>query len=357
MKLRAALISLGSTSSKWVGKAMEKYFDEVDMYDIREIEVIMGKKPEVLYKGKPIPNYDCVYSKGSFRYNALLRAISMILYNKCYMPIKPISFTIGHDKLLTQLILDKHNVPMPKTYLAATPKAARDILKKVNYPMIMKFPEGTHGKGVMYADSFASASSLLDALTALNQPFLIQEYIETGGKDIRAVVIGNEVFAMERKAEKGEERANIHTGGKGKAISLDYNAKKIAINAAKIIGAEICAVDLLEDVKEHVVIEVNLSPGLQGITEVTTVDIADKIAKYLYEQTKLIKTTEKEKESNEIMKNIEEKNETAKEIITNLTFRGEKILLPELAKKISKLSEDDEVCLSLKKGMIVVKKS
>jgi len=356
MKIKAALISMRSDSSKWIVKAMKKYFDEVDDYDIREIEVNMGKKPEVLYKGKPIQSYDCIYAKGSFRYNPLLRAISSILNDKCYMPIKPTAFTIGQDKLLTQLKLDQNNIPMPKTYLASTTKAARGILKKVNYPIIMKFPEGTQGKGVMFADSFAGASSLLDALTALKQPFLIQEYVETGGTDIRAVVIGDEVVAMKRTAEQGEERANIHRGGKGKAITLDYEAKKIAVDAAKTIGAEICAVDLLEGFNEYFVIEVNLSPGLQGITKTTNVDVADKIAKYLYERTKAIKTSEKEKQSSELIKTLE-KGETERDIIMNLTFRGEKILLPELAKKISKFSEDDEVCLKLKKGRIVVEKS
>jgi len=357
MKLKAAIISLGSTSSKWIAKAMKKYFDEVDEYDIRDIEVNLGKKPEVLHKGKIIPEYDCVYAKGSFRYNPLLRAITTIIYNKSYMPIAATAFTIGQDKLLTQLKLDQNNIPMPKTYLASTPKSARNILKKINYPIIMKFPEGTQGKGVMYADSFASASSLLDALTALKQPFLIQEYVETGGVDIRAFVIGDEVIAMKRKAEKGEERANIHAGGEGIPVLLDYEQKKIAVNAAKTIGAEICGVDILESIKGPLVIEVNLSPGLQGITAATNIDIADKIARLLYEKTSSIKKSEKDKGATEIMKVITEDNEIEKEIITNLVFRGEKILLPELASKISKIKEEDEVCLKLKKGKIVIEKS
>ena len=202
MKLKAALISLGSTSSKWIGKAMQKYFDEVDSYDIKGIEVTLGDKPMVLYKGEPIPKYDCVYAKGSFRYNPILRSITSILQKESYMPITSTAFTIAHDKLITQLVLDQNKIPMPKTYLASTAKSARDILKKLNYPIIMKFPEGTQGKGVMYADSFASASSLLDTLTALKQPFLIQEFVETGGTDIRAFIIGKESFGVKRKAEK-----------------------------------------------------------------------------------------------------------------------------------------------------------
>jgi len=213
--MRAALISLGSKSSEWTAEAMRKHFDEVDELDLKDMEInISGKKSEVLYQGKPIINYDCIFAKGSFRYAPLLRSLTSLLKNKCYMPLSASSFTIGHDKLLTQLRLQKHNIPMPKTYLAATTYAAKQILEKVNYPIIMKFPQGTQGKGVLVADSYASASSMLDALTALNQPFLIQEFVDTGGTDVRAIVVGDKVVAaMKRKADIKEARANIHAGG------------------------------------------------------------------------------------------------------------------------------------------------
>ena len=356
MRLSAALISLGSTSSRWLAKAMKKYFDEVDEYDLKNIEINLGKETSVLYKGKEIKEHDCIYAKGSFRYSLPLRGLTSILYKKCYMPITSIAFTFGHDKLLTQLRLDQKGVPMPRTYLASSPKAAREILGKVNYPIIMKFPRGTQGKGVMFADSFASASSLMDALTALKQPFLIQEYIDTGGIDIRAVVIGNEVIAMKRRAVRGEARANIHAGAKGRALSLDDETKKIAVNAARAIGADICAVDILESAKGPLVIEVNLSPGLQGITEAAQLDVADKIAKLLYENTKTIKSAEKDKGSAEIINIMEEKEEIEKEILTNLNFRGDRIMLPELASKISRLKEGDEIALKLKKGKISIEK-
>ena len=111
-----------------------------------------------------------------------------------------------------------------------------EVLKKVNYPIIMKFPKGTQGKGVMVADSFAGASSLLDALDFLKQPFIIQEFIETDGSDVRAIVIGDKVVAsMARRAKEDEKRANIHAGGKGEAITLDSHTKKIAIDTAKVL--------------------------------------------------------------------------------------------------------------------------
>jgi len=356
--MKAALISLGSVSSKQTAEAMKKYFKKLDEIDLKTIEInISSDKLDVLCDGKPIKNYDCVFVKGSFRYEALLKSIAYALYDKTYMPIKPETFTIGHDKLITHLYLKKHDIPMPKTYLAATTESAKKILREVNYPIIMKFPQGTGGKGVMLADSFASASSMLDALTALNQPFIIQEYVETDGVDIRAFVVGDKVVAaMKRKAVYGEKRSNIHTGGVGEVCELDNYTKKIAIKSAQAVGAEICAIDIVEGAKGPLVIEVNLSPGLQ-ISKITKIDVADKIAKYLYKRAKECSETEKINNTKKMYDEIGiKKTEKIKEIITNLDFRGERILLPEAVTNITKITEDDEVTIAAEKGEIKIKK-
>jgi len=358
--MKAALISLGSVSSRWIAKAMRKYFGSVDEINIRDMEVNLSpKKLNVLYKGDPLGKYDCIYARGSFKYKSLLKSITVGLYDSTYMPIKPIAFSLGHDKLLTQLDLQKHNIPMPKTYLTPTTSSAKAILEDVNYPIIMKFPSGTGGKGVMYAESFAAASSMLDALTALKQPFIIQEYIETEGVDIRIIVAGNNVVAaMKRKAERGEKRSNIHAGGIGEACVLDKHTKKIAIETAKIIGAEICAVDVLEGLKGPLVIEVNLSPGLQGITKATKIDVADKIADCLYKRTKDIMEKGKKKAASKIFEDLElVKAEKLKEVITTLDFRGDRILLPEVVTNIGKFDEKEEVIINVDKGQLSIKKS
>jgi len=274
------------------------------------------------------------------------------------MPIKAGTFTIGHDKLLTHLFLQQYKIPMPTSYLTSSPTAAKKILKKVNYPIIFKFPSGTGGKGVMYAESFAAAASLMDALETLRQPFLIQEYIETGGEDIRTIVVGDSVVAaMKRKAIIGEKRANIHSGGEGEPFMPDAHMKKIAIEAAKAIGADICGVDLLESVKGPVVVEVNLSPGLQGITKTTGVDVADKIAKYFYQRTKEITEKGTKKEAGEIMKEIAvEKGAKEQHIVTNLDFRGERILLPKIVTGMGEFNDKDEFVVKIKKGKIEIEK-
>ena len=295
--------------------------------------------------------------RSSFRYAPLLRSVTSALYHNSYMPIKPETFTIGHDKLLTHLALQHFNIPMPSTYLASSTRAAKKILNEITYPIVLKFPHGTGGKGVMFAESFAAASSMLDALIVLKQPFLIQEYIETGGVDVRAVVVGNDVVAsMKRKAVRGELRANIHAGGIGEPCVLDHKTKRIAIDTATSIGADICAVDMLESPKGPLVIEANLSPGLQGITKATSINVADKIAKFLFEKSEIFSARDRDEATQKIFEDLGLSGEMAQQIITNLDFRGNRILLPKIVTDIAKLNDKDEVVLKVEKGKLIVEK-
>ncbi len=355
-KCTAALISLGSVSSQWTLEAMKKYFDEVDDINLKHIEInFSGKTAQILYKGEPLKKYDCIYAKGSFRYAPLLQSLTALREKECYMPIESSAFTVVHDKLLTQLALQQHNVPMPRTYQAATVEAAKSIMKSMNFPIIMKFPQGTGGKGVVFAESYASASSVLDALTALRQPFILQEYIETNGTDIRAIVIGDKVVAaMERRADMSEKRANIHSGGSGEAIELDSYAKKLAVKVAKAIKADVCGVDMLIGATGPLVIEANISPGLQGITKCTKVDVADAIAKYLHEQTKGLKREEHEAGATQLLK--DEGLEASDTLITTLDFRGTRVLLPEVVVKRAKLEEDAEYEITARPDSLSIKK-
>jgi ribosomal protein S6--L-glutamate ligase len=338
-------------------EAMKKYFDQVDMIQLRDIEVSLGKEAEILYAGEPLGDYDCVYVKGSFRYANLLCSIASMLEGKVpYMPFPASAFTVVHNKLLTHLILEQHHIPMPKTYISSTVETAKELLKRVNFPIVMKFPEGTQGKGVMFADSISSGSSMLDALGALNQPFIVQEYVETGGTDIRALVVGDKVVtSMRRKSAADEKRANLHAGGAGESVLLSPASAKMAVNTAKALGADICGVDILEGPLGPVVIEANISPGLQGLSQVSTIDIADEIARHLFHKTDEIVTGIKKKASVEVMKEIAmEKDTNHQEVISSLTFRGERILLPEFAVRMAGFKDDKEYTIKAKKGHLEI---
>ncbi|MBI4016188.1 MAG: RimK family alpha-L-glutamate ligase [Candidatus Aenigmarchaeota archaeon] len=348
--MNAAIISMGSISSERTVEEMKKVFDSVDHLNIVDLEVSMlGTSEEILYGGKPLKQYDCIYAKGSGRFANLLRAVTTVLGPECYTPIRPGAFTIGHDKLLAHLKFQVAKVPMPRTWVVSTAEAAKKILKKAPYPVVMKVPSGTHGKGVMLAESYESASSMVDALALLRQPFLIQEYVETGGTDIRAFVLGDSVVAaMKRVALPDEKRANLHAGGAGRRTELDDRTEHIAVQAAKAVGAEICGVDILQGPKGPVVIEVNLSPGIQGISKATGINVGEKIAKFLFERTKETLAERK----GEAMKELVSE---AKQIITKLDFRNERILLPGIITKLTKFSEQEDVVMEANKGQLKIK--
>lgn len=356
------MISLGSVSSKWTVDAMKKYFDKVDSLDLRNIEVSVSKKGiEILNNGQLLEDYDCVYVKGSFRYVLLLRTITTFFEGtkKTYTPINSETFNTVHDKMLTFLELQKANINVPKTYLASTSQAGKKVLEKMKYPIIIKLPQGTQGKGVMFADSYASASSTLDALATLRQPFIIQEYVDSNGEDTRVLVAGDKVIgAYKRKAAENEIRSNIHSGGSGISHEPSKAVKDLAIKTAKTLNADICAVDILEGVTGPVVIEANLSPGLQGITQITKKDIADILAKFLFEKTKILKEKLNSEKSSQASATVNlELGQSYQEIIANLEMRANKILLPEVISNLGKFSEGDEVTIKLKSGSISINKN
>jgi ribosomal protein S6--L-glutamate ligase len=358
--MKAAIVSMGAVSTGMLKEALEKYYDKVDHLDIRNVEITFsGSKAEILYEGKPFGEYDCIYARSSFRYANLLESLTVLQQEKSYMPIVSSAFTIAHDKLLTQLELQKHKIPMPKTYMASTTEAARSLLERLNYPMIMKFPHGTQGKGVLFADSFQSASSILDALSYLRQPFIMQEFINTGGEDIRAFVVGEKVVAAyKRKASVKEFRANLHAGGAGEATFLDEETKRIAVKAAKALGAQICGVDILVSHKGPLVIEVNVSPSLKGITQYSGIDVSDKVAKFLFEQNTKKKDIEQGQTANKILAAIDNIEETSEEksIIMGPDFRGARLLLPEMITKVAKISESHDYEFTAKRDEITIKK-
>lgn len=359
--MKAAIISLGSVSSAWTAEAMRKYFKKVDELNLKKIEIsFTGTKQEILYEGKPLEDYDVIYAKGSYRYANLLFALTSLLWKESYLPLNPNSFNIAHDKLLSQLRMNSAKIPMPKTFLASTISEAKNVLKKMSYPIVMKFPKGTQGKGVMFAESYASASSILDALSVLKQPVIIQEYIETSSTDIRVFVVGNEAVAAYRRIGKVEEqRANFHQGAVGEPVELSDSMRATAVAAAKALKAEICGVDILEGPKGPVVIEVNISPGLQGITKFTKIDIADKIAKFLYKKTKSIKSVKTDIKTKSLLMNMGIDNSSEKDEICELIilpeFRGNRILLPEVISKKTKFNDKSEITIKFKKGFLEIK--
>jgi ribosomal protein S6--L-glutamate ligase len=191
------------------------------------------------------------------------------------------------DKLRCLQLLSQHDIPVPKTILTRQPGDLPWAIAQVGGPpVVLKFLQGAQGVGVMLADSSPAAESILDAFWGLNRNVLIQEYIgESSGTDVRVFVIGGRaVAAMRRRARGSEFRSNLHRGGWGEALPADSRFGELAQRAAQVLGMDVAGVDLLESKRGPLVVEVNASPGLEGIEEVTKVDVADALIAHVEER-------------------------------------------------------------------------
>ena len=186
----------------------------------------------------------------------------------------------SRDKLRAMQLLTKKDIDVPITVCARTPKDLDLMLELVGgTPVIVKLQQGTQGIGVMIAETRQAVSSLLETLWGMGQEIIVQQYIaESKGRDVRALVVGDRVVgAVRRKARKGEFRANIHRGGEGRPIRLSEAFAQTAVKAAKVLGLEVAGVDLLEGKDGPLVMELNSSPGFEGLERATGKDIAGAI--------------------------------------------------------------------------------
>ena len=186
----------------------------------------------------------------------------------------------SRDKLRALQLFASEELPIPRTAYA---RGADDLHECINTvggpPVVLKLLQGTQGVGVMRCDTVASAESVIDVLARLHQPIIVQEYVEeANGTDIRAIVVGDQVVAAMRRKGSGDDfRSNIHRGGVGEIIELEDDVKRICIDACKVIGLRFAGVDLLESERGPLIIEVNSSPGLEGIEGTTGVDVAGAV--------------------------------------------------------------------------------
>ncbi len=190
----------------------------------------------------------------------------------------------SRDKLRSLQILSKRGVDMPKTVFASNKSSAKDVIElSGGAPLVLKILEGTQGVGVVLVDTEKAAKSVLDAFYGMDVNLLIQEFIEeAGGADIRAFIVGGEVVgAMKRQGIEGDFRSNLHQGGSATAYNLSRKEKAVALAAAKAMGLGICGVDMIPSKRGPLVMEVNSSPGLEGIEKSTNLDIAGKIMNYI----------------------------------------------------------------------------
>jgi ribosomal protein S6--L-glutamate ligase len=187
------------------------------------------------------------------------------------------------DKWTCSQLLSTFNVPIPKTILGSSSNLEYLLSNFKNEPVIIKILEGTHGNGVILADTYLSALSTIETLKTAGVKFLLQEYIkESKGTDLRVIVVGGKVVsAMKRQSKEGDFRSNLHRGGSSAKINLSYEEENIALRAAKAMKLGVCGIDILQSSRGPLVLEINSSPGLEGIEKTTEVNISEKIISYI----------------------------------------------------------------------------
>jgi ribosomal protein S6--L-glutamate ligase len=248
------------------------------------IEIMKGEL-KINYQGKELPVPDAIIPRigasRTFYGTAMVRHFEMM---DVFSTSGNLAIKRSRDKLRSLQVLSKYGVDMPKTIFASNKSNAKDVIAlSGGTPLVLKILEGTQGVGVVLVESEKAAKSVLDAFYGMDVNLLVQEFIEeAGGADIRALVVGGEVVgAMKRQGADGDFRSNLHQGGSATAHKLTRKEKSTALAAAKAMGLGVCGVDMIPSKRGPLVMEVNSSPGLEGIEKSTQIDIAGKIMDYI----------------------------------------------------------------------------
>lgn len=273
-------------STKRLVEAALKRGHEIRVIDHSKCDlVIEKKKPKVLYRGEEIIGINAVIPRigasVTFYGTAVVRQFEMM---NVFTAVESQALVRSRDKLRSLQILSRAGLGLPKTVFTNYSKDVERTLKEVGgAPVIIKLLEGTQGLGVVLAENKKAAVSVIEAFNGLKARVIVQEFIkESRGEDIRAFVVdGHVVGAMVRTAKEGEFRSNLHRGGSAKVIELTPEEEIAAIKAANAMKLGIAGVDMLRSDRGPLIIEVNSSPGLEGIESATGVDIAGQIIKYI----------------------------------------------------------------------------
>lgn len=282
-------------STRRLIEAAKQNGHEVHVLDVLRCYMnITSAKPTIHYKGQELEKYDAVIPRigasVTFYGTAVLRQFEMM---GVYPLNESVAITRSRDKLRALQLLSRKGIGLPVTGFANKPDDINDLIEMVGgSPLVIKLLQGTQGIGVVLAETNNAAKSVIESFIGLKASALVQEYIgEAGGSDIRCFVIGEKVVAsMMRTAKEGEFRSNIHRGGNAHLIKITPMERETAVAAANTMGLNVCGVDILRSKHGPVVMEVNSSPGLEGIENATEKDIAGMIIKFIEKNAKAGKT-------------------------------------------------------------------
>lgn len=291
MKIAILSRSKDLYSSRRLVEACEQRGHEVHVIDtLRCYMNITSSKPEIHYKGNNLTGFDAVIPRIgasiTFYGTAVVRQFEMM---GVFAINESVAISRSRDKLRSLQLLSRKGIGMPDTAFAHSPDDIQDMMRMVGgAPLVIKLLEGTQGIGVVLAETKKAAESVMEAFMGLKTNILQQEFIkEAGGADIRCFVVGDKVVAsMMRQAPEGEFRSNLHRGGSAQLVKITPKERATAVKAAKVMGLNVAGVDLLRSDRGPLVMEVNSSPGLEGIESSTDKDVAGVIIEFIEKTAK-----------------------------------------------------------------------
>jgi ribosomal protein S6--L-glutamate ligase len=264
---------------------------EIDVIDALHCDIdIVSSRPAIRYNGEELRHYDAVIPRIgasiSFYGTSVIRQFEMM---GTYSINESVAISRSRDKLRSLQLLSRKGIGLPRTQFSHSSDNIKQLIKTVGgAPVVIKLLEGTQGIGVVLGETDKAAESIIEAFRGLKANILVQQYVkEAGGADIRCLVVGGKVIAaMKRQAQPGEFRSNLHRGGSAEIVKLSKEERATAVAAANIMGLNLCGVDLLRSSTGPVVMEVNSSPGLEGIESATQKDVASMIYDFIEKNAK-----------------------------------------------------------------------
>ncbi|MFK7958156.1 MAG: 30S ribosomal protein S6--L-glutamate ligase [Lysobacterales bacterium] len=286
MKIAMLARNAGLYSHVRMVQAAEERGHSMDVIDTLKVYLsVASNKPEMRYRGNKLGPYDAVIPRIgasiTFFGTAVVRQFEMM---GVYPLNESVAITRSRDKLRSMQLLSRKGVGLPTTTFAHASGQANDMIEMAGgAPVVIKLLEGTQGVGVVLGETHNAAKSMLEAFGGLKADVLVQEFVkEAGNSDIRCLVIGNKVVAaMKRSGAEGDFRSNLHRGGSAEPVKISRQERATAVRSAKLLGLNVAGVDLLRGKDGPVVMEVNSSPGLEGIEKATGIDVAGKIIEFL----------------------------------------------------------------------------
>ncbi|MFS4455241.1 RimK family alpha-L-glutamate ligase [Maribacter sp. 2304DJ31-5] len=280
-------VSMNVYSTKRIAEEAERAGHYIEQIDHTKCSVKLGsQKPKIYFKEEDITHdFDAIVPRiGTKVTRHGIAIVKQFEMNGVFSTARSLSIARARNKVRTLQIMDRKGIPVPQTLFSINPDNIKEQIEILGgTPVIIKIQEGTQGMGVILAETKKSAKSIIDTFYKMDTSILLQEYIEEcNGEDIRIIVVGHKIVAsMKRTSELGEFRSNVHRGGITESVKLSAKEQFIALNAAKYLGLGVAGVDLIRSKRGPLLIEVNASPGLQGIEAATGINVAGEIIKFV----------------------------------------------------------------------------